>query len=767
MEQFDFEISHTAINTLHSAYQGKIAALNAAAQMGSPLDPTERTALKTRLDTIGEWGRVLWQDTPLLTKATRQQPTQQAQQAFQMFDDLKVLFYQAADDLETSLSQQQISDDQIYRDLTVAFVWYAYAREHYLKGLLAYCDVMKAAGQAQQYRQILGACQAEIRKAHTFMAAVSGGLQDRKAVWIQLYDATINLPGMFRSQSADIDILRSRYAGKITYAGVHIGEGEAITWSQMGVPADEAAYWKAYGITPEEAAQWKLMKFDDATYTSGWRVRGFQPKQAAEWRTEGFTVKQAALNRDMGYTDPGIARSWQQEAEKQQQRDQEKQVRQEQARAQQVWVEKGFSEEDSAEWKKRGFKDVEIAGQWRKLGLSAEDAQRWKDSGFAVADASQWRYAGFDNPGTAKSFLNADIPASEAARWQQAGFTAHQCASFENITEALTYIALGETPVDAVDWKHIGQSPAWVDAWKTAGVGNWRQAKEWIDKQIEHPDEVVAWIKAGMNLHDADQWRQADFSQEAAIAWRKAGFSSPAEADIWREKGYADPQQAAAEYRKSPECLEAFVTRLMFTSRNNPQEVVLYLGTNTDLLNARFLAAFTAVAQSMMPKGEKERIHFAEAFGWIADCLRRLVNGRPATNVELALGCLLALQDMLKDDMPGRARIQLQFWLAKVLISRHKGDKKQNVEKALSLLLKLDKLVNDVVSPEFWAQVQQALGWGLFERQAGDRRQNLVLAAKRYEAALTVFTSERYPTDHELTHHMQTQAREILQSLKK
>jgi hypothetical protein len=165
----------------------------------------------------------------------------------------------------------------------------------------------------------------------------------------------------------------------------------------------------------------------------------------------------------------------------------------------------------------------------------------------------------------------------------------------------------------------------------------------------------------------------------------------------------------------------------------------------------------------MMPSGEKERVYFADVFGWIADCLRRLINGNPTMNTELALGCLLALQDMLKENLPGPAKVQLQFWIAKALISRHKGDKKQNMEKALSLLSKIDKLVNRVMSPRFWAEVQQSLGWGLYERHTGDRRKNLAMAIKRYDAALTVFTQEKYPTDHDFTQSMKTQAQEALE----
>ena len=337
-----------------------------------------------------------------------------------------------------------------------------------------------------------------------------------------------------------------------------------------------------------------------------------------------------------------------------------------------------------------------------------------------------------------------------------------QCSYFSDVAEALAFIELGETPAAAVNWKSIAQTPEQVRHWKVAGVQDFSQAKRWIGENMTDSHEVGVWIQAGMDANLAAQWKQSDFSAEAAAAWRKAGFVSLDEARTWRQKGYADPVQAAMDRWKTPEFVKGFVTRLMFTSKSTPQQVILHLGTNTDLLNKTFLDAFTEVAKGIIPTGDRERIHFADAFGWIADCLRRLVNGNPSINVELALGCLLALQNMLKENLPGPAHVQLQFWIAKTLISRHKGDKQQNIEQALSKLLNIDKLVNNVTSPRFWGEIQQSLGWGLYERQAGEHRKNLLMAIKRYEAALTVFTKEKYPTDHDLTQSMKTQVQEAL-----
>jgi hypothetical protein len=762
MGNVDFNISHAVINTLHAGYQGKFAALNVSAQMGAQLDTAEHARVKDQLDTIGGWGRALWQGTLLLSKPQKSNVSQDGKKALQMLDALKAQFIQTADEIEQTLSQQETPDDVAYLDLAAAFVWYAYARDNYLKGMLAYCEAVKDEAQAQQCRQTLGVCQNEIQMAHEFMAAVAGGIDDRETLWLQLYDATINLPGLFRSQAADIDILRSRYDDKLTYKTVGITESEAIKWSQMGLAADIAVYWKAYGIAPEEAARWMLVKMGDPAYAATWRNRGFEPDQAAEWRAQGFTAKQAAMNRDVGYTNPSTAKSWQQESEKQQIKDQEEQARAEQARAQQAWTNRGFSEEAAAEWKKRGFKEAEIAAQWWDYGFVSEQAQAWRNSGFAPEDANAWRDVGFDKANEANKYREAEIPLEVAAQWKQVGFDIKHYSHFQNVAEALAFIDLGETPAAAVNWKSIDQTPEQVKAWKAAGVNDWGQAKQWIAENIANPEEVSVWIQAGVSLQEAKQWQQAGFSGDAAGTWRKAGFMTPDDAVKWREKGYDDPQQAAVNRRKDPDFVKGFVTRLMFVSKTNPQEVIIYLGTNTDLLNKTFLEAFTQVAKDSMPNGEKERVHFADVFGWIADCLRRLVNGSPAMNAELALGCLLALQDMLKENLPGPAKVQLQFWVAKALISRHKGDKKQNVEKALSLLLNIDKLVNHVMSPRFWAELQQSLGWGLYERQTGDRRKNLMMAIKRYDAALTVFTPGKYPTDHGFTQNMKNQAQEAL-----
>ncbi|MCP4402091.1 MAG: hypothetical protein GY801_32915, partial [bacterium] len=385
---------------------------------------------------------------------------------------------------------------------------------------------------------------------------------------------------------------------------------------------------------------------------------------------------------------------------------------------------------------------------------------------FSPKDADAWRKTGFDKAFEAQNYVKADIDLKKAAQWKQGGFNIRECSSFNDVSEATAYIELGETPSAAVNWKDLKQSPEQVKAWKEAGVSSFHQAKQWLDEQVDRPQEAASWIQAGISsVQDVKAWKEAGFSAETSAAWRAAGFVSLEGAMTWRDKGYDDPALAAVERRHSPEFVKGFLTRLMFIAKDRPQDVVIQLGVNTDLLNKQFLSAFTEVAKSMMPSGEKERIYFADLFGWIADCLRRLLNDNPTLNIELALGCLLALQEMLKDNFPGPARVQIEFWIAKALISRQKGDKSKNIEKALSMLLEIDKLVNNVTSPKFWAEIQQGIGWGLYERQAGERRKNLLIAVKRYEAALTVFTKEKYPTDHDFTRSMQAQAQEALSSL--
>ncbi|MCP4398976.1 MAG: hypothetical protein GY801_16960, partial [bacterium] len=496
MERIDFDLSHSVINTLHSSYQGRFAALNATLKMGGRIDAAGQKELQTHLDLIGNWGKALWQDTPLILKG---QTSEQADQAFHFLKLLKELLLQAAGETEKALIQSDIPKENIFRELTAIFLWYAYARDNYLKGLLAYCDAVQDRNQAQQYRQISGSCQQEIRMGHEFMLAVTDGLKDPKTLWIRLHEATVNLPGMFRSQAADIDILRARCGGKLNYNSVGIEEREAIQWSQMGITADVAAYWKAYSMSPEETAQWMLVKLGDPTLASSWRSRGFNPKQAAEWRAQGFSAKQAAMNRDLGYTDPAIAKSWSREAEKQQQQTAEKQARQEQAKAQQFWIDRGFSEEETTEWKRRGFEDAETAAQWQSYDFSPKQAQQWKNREFSPKDADAWRKTGFDKAFEAQNYVKADIDLKKAAQWKQGGFNIGQCSSFNDVSEATAYIELGETPSAAVNWKDLKQSPERVKAWKGAGVSGFHQAKQWLDEQVDRPQEAASWIQAGIS----------------------------------------------------------------------------------------------------------------------------------------------------------------------------------------------------------------------------------------------------------------------------
>lgn len=758
MDSKYFNTSFSVINMLQSGLQGKFAAWNVIEKLGGDVDASEKAQLRKQLETIGEWGRELWQGVPLLTEPAT--VTLQGSMALKFLEGQKKALQKVAADVEAILSGNHPLTQPSLQRLCAAFVWYAYSRDICFKGLIAYAQAIKNRELAQNYRQAAGACQQDIQLAHQLLDAAGAGNGQDSRLQIQMREVTMNLPGLFRTQAADIDILKARYGGDISYASVDIPEDEARNWQQMGVPPDAAAYWSAYGMAPEETAKWHLLKINDPACASAWRIRGFAPEQAAEWRKHGFHAKDAGRYRDMGYTDPDTAKAWGEEVRKQKESKAEKQENE----IEKCRTDQAENTRDRREWEKYGFRDPEEMALWHTSGFTPDQAATWNKAGVNAAAAGTWKKAGVSCR-ESEAFRKHGIKAKEAGQWKQAGFTAEQSRIFSGLEEAMAYLAAEGTPGKAVEWKRIDQRPEQVDSWKKAGVSDPSAAQNWLKAGISGPGEVADWKKTGADLSTAEQWKRFGFTPETALEWARAGFTVAEEARSWQQKGFSDPALAAVERRKSPEHLEAFIRRIIPLAQGGSEMLSKCLSENVGLFTDTFPDRFYEIVEQMMPEGEQALGNYTDTLGIVADRIRCLESGDPAQNTEVAFQFLTRLMDKLRTRIPGPSQLRLRIRLAKALISRHAGVKNENVARAAALLKGMAPLVNRTASPRFWASVQQNIGRALLEQPDGDRRNNLETAIRHFDNALTVFTEKTDPAGYSSTTRLKDEARQALDSL--
>jgi hypothetical protein len=308
-------ITHAVVNTLTAGYQGKYAWLNVFKQLSSPaFNQAVFAETKGILDEIAVWIRELMSGRPVL--AGPDSESREKERALDLLAGLRDDVSWLAAELLKMRSLAYPAHDPEQTELLVASLSrHAYARDHYVKGLVAYSEKFGYEEAADRWRQHLLYTPQEINLAHTFLSRLRQASGLTQKFYVDLYEETLLIPYVFRCQVQDMNRVASFYASGFSFGAAGIPDEEAAQWAALGLGPESACYWHAYGFGPDEAAAWAKAGFGDPGAAGGWKYRELGPSEAGKWRDEGFDARAASVSIMLGQTDPAEARSWKESAE--------------------------------------------------------------------------------------------------------------------------------------------------------------------------------------------------------------------------------------------------------------------------------------------------------------------------------------------------------------------------------------------------------------------------------------------------------------------
>ena len=310
-ETRDLNITHAVVNTLTAGYQGKFAALSAFRLLGSArFSQVELNATREALDRISVYIQALMRGEALLAgPGTESSPDRET--AHELLDALAEDVSSLADELLRMRDHGYVADEPDQAALLVAsFCRHAYARDHYVKGLVAYSEKFGYEDAADRWRQHLIHTPREIDLAHQYLYGLKDSTKADKKFHLDLFDETLLLPYIFRCQVQDINQVKSLYGEGFTYESAGIGPDEAAKWSNMNARPAVACYWHAYDFDPDEAAAWIKMGFFEPGSAANWKYRDFGPDEAERWQGADFSPRGAMVSKVTGHKDPETARAW-------------------------------------------------------------------------------------------------------------------------------------------------------------------------------------------------------------------------------------------------------------------------------------------------------------------------------------------------------------------------------------------------------------------------------------------------------------------------
>ncbi len=307
----DLNVTHAVVNTLTAGYQGKFVALNVFKQLASPrFTASEFDETRFTLDRIAGWIKALMDGNPVLA-GPGTETSADRREALELLQALKEDVSSLADELLRMRSARYVADDPEQAGLIIASLCrHAYARDHYVKGLVAYSEKYGYEDAADRWRQHLIHTPREIKLAHHYLDKFKNASGTDQRFYVDLSEETLLLPYVFRCQTQDMNQVMSFYADGFTYEAAGIGSEEAARWESMNAGPEAACYWHAYGFSPREAVAWIDAGFIEPGMAANWRYRGFTAVEASRWHEAEFNPRGAEVSKVMGHGDPDTARAW-------------------------------------------------------------------------------------------------------------------------------------------------------------------------------------------------------------------------------------------------------------------------------------------------------------------------------------------------------------------------------------------------------------------------------------------------------------------------
>ncbi|MBX7143646.1 MAG: hypothetical protein K1X79_04275 [Oligoflexia bacterium] len=293
--QKDIEFTHSMLNFINAAFQGRFTFYNILDQLcfqSLPIEEIERS--QRVLDKVTRWKSQLFGGALLFSSAANSPESFEAQNALELLENLRPDLTALSQQCAAILGDNQTpSKPENVKLLIAAYGRFAYSREHYIKGFLELGSLMKLIDILERFNPLALPAQQDVARANELVTAYKPPSQVNPQFFGYLQSLCLHLPSIFLSAIHDINLLISPYKGGISYAGLGIPAQEGKQWQDYGFSPSQAGYWRAYYMGPEEAASWMKCGFQSAQSAADWRALGIPSQVAPYWLARGFNPFQA------------------------------------------------------------------------------------------------------------------------------------------------------------------------------------------------------------------------------------------------------------------------------------------------------------------------------------------------------------------------------------------------------------------------------------------------------------------------------------------
>jgi hypothetical protein len=290
---FNLEISHAFVNAVRAGFEGKLAGAGIEARLADRApDTNEIQTMKAVLGELRRWDSEIWRGDAMLAREGAADPSPDAPILLELMDELHADLVALVPEIEEALDRPAGTEPMAL--LAASLIRNAYAREHQVKGLLAWADAVGSEELATHYRGLLPVCVDQVEMAHRFLKEFGQPGTPQAELW----DEARALPGAFRSQIHGLCVLIGRRRGVIHYHISGITKSEVGGWQDAGLDAEAAGHWNAWGFDAAGARAWYAAGWTDPETAAGWDLRGFTVEEALDWHGRGCDAARAKRERD-------------------------------------------------------------------------------------------------------------------------------------------------------------------------------------------------------------------------------------------------------------------------------------------------------------------------------------------------------------------------------------------------------------------------------------------------------------------------------------
>lgn len=300
----DVLFTNSIVGFLYAGYQGSFASYNVLSQLGFlEFNPEDLKRSERNLSKAEKWSKELLKGVPILSTQWTGPQTLEAKSAFEMLVELRKELAQVTSRVRKILAQGELSgrrEDVKY--LLAAFTRHVYSREHYVRGFISLGKQYRSKPLVEQYEVFIPEIERGVTAAHNLFSIFNGEESPKKEFFQGLSEECSFLPGIFRSQMHEVQILLSSYSGPFTFEKTDIPEQDYQSWVDVQILPEQAGYWHAYHVTPPEAIRWMQVGVGDPQLCWFWISQGFTPFDAGPWVERGFFPPTAKDYRARGFS---------------------------------------------------------------------------------------------------------------------------------------------------------------------------------------------------------------------------------------------------------------------------------------------------------------------------------------------------------------------------------------------------------------------------------------------------------------------------------